>query len=122
MWRLSFLLICAAGLFLPSVGRPADSALSNTNQIPMASQSMQGQQSMMGAAPEMKEMSNSMKAMSDMCQMMMQREMAARPWKIAVLASVGTLGLLALALFVMLEIQWIRFWSLRVRTERLKLP
>src|SRR5206468_601985 len=103
MWRLSFLLICAAGLFSPIVGWPADSALPNTNQMPMGNQSMQAQQSMMGTAPEMKEMSSSMKAMADMCQMMMQREMAARPWKIAVLASVGTLGLLALALFVVLE-------------------
>ena len=31
---------------------------------------------------------------------------------------VGTLATAALALFVVLEIQWIRFWGLRIKTER----
>jgi hypothetical protein len=67
------------------------------------------------AAPEFVEMAQSMKSMADMCQMMMEKEMAGRPWKIATLAVVGTLGTVALALFVVLEIQLIRYWGIRIR-------
>ena len=59
--------------------------------------------------PEMREMANAMKNMAEMCQTMMQREMQDRPLWIAVAAVSGTLLTLALLLFVVMEVQWIRF-------------
>jgi len=53
-----------------------------------------------------------------MCQTMMQREMTYIPIWITIAAVLGTLLAVALVLFVVLEIQWIRFWNLRIKTER----
>lgn len=77
-----------------------------------------GQEGAGEAAPEMREMANAMKSMAEMCQTMMQREMQDRPFWIAVAAVLGTLLTLALLLFVVLEVQWVRFWSLRIKSER----
>lgn len=76
---------------------------------------------MMQHMHEMDSMAKSMTSMADMCRMMMEKEMRGRPAKMAALAIVGTLGVAALALLVVLEIQWICFWSIRTQTERLKL-
>ena len=69
------------------------------------------------AAPEMREMANSMKSMAEMCQTMMQREMQDRPIKMTAIVALGTVLTVALVL----EIQWIRFWSLRIMSERTNL-
>ena len=69
---------------------------------------------------EMKEMARAMKSMADMCQMMMQQEMKQRPFLIAAGATVGTLLVIALVLFIVLEIQWIRYFQVRIRTEKIK--
>lgn len=68
--------------------------------------------------PEMREMARAMKSMADMCQMMLRREMAARPYWVAAIIAVGSLLVVALVLFVILEVQWIRYWNLRIKTER----
>lgn len=72
-------------------------------------------------APEMREMARAMKSMADMCQMMMRQEQAYRPYWITAAISLGTLLTFALVLFIVLEIQWLRFWSVRIKTERKKL-
>lgn len=89
----------------PSVGQTGDTDHQDSNADDHAS-------------PEMKEMARSMKSMADMCRMMMEREMQFRPVWIAVAAVVGTLLTVALALFVVLEIQWIRHWNHRLKSER----
>jgi len=73
------------------------------------------------ASPEMQEMARSMKSMADMCQMMMQREAQLRPYWMAAACIVGALLAVALVLFIVLEVQWIRFWNLRIKTERRRL-
>lgn len=73
------------------------------------------------ATPEMREMAKAMKSMAEMCEMMMQREMQSRPLWITAGAVLGTVLTVALLLFVVLEIQWIRFWSLRIKTEHKQL-
>ncbi len=70
---------------------------------------------------EMKDMATSMKSMADMCRMMMQREMQSRPYLIAAGAVVGAFVLAALVFFVVLEVLWIHFFGVRIKTERLKL-
>ncbi len=73
--------------------------------------------SMGRASPEMQEIARVMKSMADICQMMMQKEMALRRYWITAMISVGRLLLIVLVL----EVQWIRFWDLRIKTERKKL-
>jgi hypothetical protein len=53
---------------------------------------------------------DSMKRMADMCQEMMNSEKAAMPFVIGVSVLFGLLLFIALLLFVMLEIQWIKYW------------
>jgi hypothetical protein len=53
-----------------------------------------------------------------MCQMMMQREAQMRPYWMTAAGVVGLLLTVALVLFIVLEVQWIRFWSVRIKTEQ----
>lgn len=59
----------------------------------------------------MDKMSDSVTKMSEMCQMMMKKEMAGAPYKMAAGIGLGGLFLIALVLFIILEIQWIVYWS-----------
>ena len=69
----------------------------------------------------MDRMAESMASMADMCRTMMEKEMKSAPLKLGALVGVGSLFAVALVLFIVLEIQWIRFCNLRIKTERLKL-
>ena len=71
-----------------------------------------------GQQSEMQEMAQAMESMADMCRMMMQREMQYLPYRMAALIAGGILLTIALVLFIVLEVQWIRFWNLRIKTER----
>jgi hypothetical protein len=62
---------------------------------------------------EMQSMAKSMTAMADTCRLMMEMEMKSWPVKVAAMAIVGPLVVIALLLFVVLEVQWIRFWRTR---------
>ena len=44
------------------------------------------------------------------------------PYLMAAGIVLGTLLTIALVLFVILEIQWIRFWHLRIRQEKARQP
>ncbi len=92
-------------------------AAAETN-APSAAQSTNQMSNMMMPSPAMDRMTESMTSMADMCRMMMQREMQQMPYRMAALITVGTLLTVALVLFIILEIQWIRFWGLRIQTER----
>jgi len=78
----------------------------------------QNQMRMERESSEMREMARSMKSMADMCQMMMERADKIRPYLMVALAVVGILFTIAVALFIVLEIQWIRFWNLRIKSEQ----
>ena len=122
MLRVSLLTLITIVL-LSAIGHaqpPGSKRATNTDQMPTGGQVMQGQQ--MVAQPEFVEMAKSMKSMADTCQMMMEKEMAGRPWKVAAVAVVGILGTAALALFVVLEVQWIRYWGIRIRKENQTVP
>jgi hypothetical protein len=77
----------------------------------------------MPAAPttDMNEMASAMKSMADMCRMMMEREMQSRPYLMVAGAAVGALAFVALVLFIVLEVQWIRLLAVRIKAERQKL-
>ncbi|MVF23115.1 hypothetical protein EVC37_16055 [Methylocaldum sp. BRCS4] len=57
-----------------------------------------------------------------MCEAMMQKELMVFPWLVGGGAVLGILITIALALLVVLEIQWIRLWTLRLKAEKTKVP
>jgi hypothetical protein len=57
-----------------------------------------------------------------MCEAMMQKELMVFPWLVGGGAVLGILIAIALALLVVLEIQWIRLWTLRLKAEKTKGP
>ncbi len=56
-------------------------------------------------------MSDSMTKMSEMCMMMMQQEKTAMPYIIGAGTLLFLLFAIALVLLIVLEIQWIKYWS-----------
>jgi hypothetical protein len=56
-------------------------------------------------------MSDSVTKMSEMCQMMMQKEMATMHYKVAAGITIVALLTIALVLLIVLEIQWIKYWN-----------
>lgn len=81
---------------------------------PTATMQMQG----MNQMPSMDSNSDSMKQMAEMCMRMMQSEKAAMPYIIGVSVLFGLLLFIALVLFIVLEIQWIKHWSRILRQSR----
>src|SRR6266542_2998642 len=75
-----------------------------------------------GAQPmqKMDKMADSVTKMSEMCQMMMQKEMAGARCKMAAGIAFGVVLFLDLLLLVILEIQWIIYWSRELKSERAK--
>jgi hypothetical protein len=69
----------------------------------------------------MDKMAESMTAMAQMCQTMMQREDRALRYVAIGACVLGILLAAALILFIVLEVQWIRFFGVRTRTEKAKL-
>lgn len=61
--------------------------------------------------PGMDSNSDSMKQMAEMCMRMMQSEKAAMPYIMGVSVLFGLLLFVALVLLIVLEIQWIKYWS-----------
>ena len=55
---------------------------------------------------------------AEMCQMMMQKEMATMHYKIAACVTIVSLLIIALVLLVILEIQWIIYWGRKLRSEK----
>ena len=70
---------------------------------PSPSPRMQGMDEMAGM--------DSMKRMADMCQEMMKSEKAAMPYIIGVSILFALLLFVALVVLIVLEIQWIKYWS-----------
>jgi hypothetical protein len=79
--------------------------------VPSPPAQMPGMSSPQQQMGGMDKMYGSVTKMSEMCQMMMQKEMAAMPYKIAAGVVIGILLLIALVLFIILEMQWIIYWK-----------
>ncbi len=61
--------------------------------------------------------SDSMKQMAEMCIRMMKSEKAAIPYIIGSSVLFGLLLFIALVLLIVLEIQWIKYWSRILRQD-----
>src|SRR5437870_1580705 len=66
---------------------------------------------------KMDKMAEAMTAMAQMCQTMMQKEDRSMRYAVVGLSIVGALLVIALILFIVLEIQWIRYFAIRIRVE-----
>ena len=84
--------------------------VAQTDISPTPTQSAQPSPSRMQGMDEMAGM-DSMKRMADMCQEMMKSEKAAMPYIIGVSILFALLLFVALVLLIVLEIQWIKYWS-----------
>ena len=61
--------------------------------------------------------SDSMKQMAEMCMRMMKSEKAAMPYIIGASVLFGLLLFVALVLFVVLEVLWIKYWSRILKSD-----
>ena len=91
-----------------------------TSGIQMPQRQEQAQAGQVQSA-DMNKMEQSVTAMSQMCQMMMQKEMQAAPWRYGAIIGLGTLLAIALVLLIVLEVEWVRLWALRLKSEKRKL-
>ena len=67
---------------------------------------------------KMDKMADSVTKMSEMCQMMMQKEMAGARCKMVAGIAFGVVLFLDLLLLVILEIQWIIHWSRLLKAQK----
>jgi uncharacterized membrane protein YeiB len=89
---------------------PVPAIFSQTSS-PSASPTPAMQMQEMNQMAGMQKMSESVTKMSEMCQMMMNKEMAGMHYKIAAGIILVVLLIIVLALLIVLEIQWIKYWS-----------
>ncbi len=66
----------------------------------------------------MDKMATTVTRAAEMCETMMKKEMVAATGKMVAGMAVGVLVLLALIFFVILEVQWIIYWSRLLTTQR----
>jgi hypothetical protein len=116
---LSGLIALSIGLLPPAV--LAQSATGPATQPAGQMSGMGMGQMSQGQAAQKDKMAESMTAMAQMCQTMMQREHATLRYALIGGCVLGVLLAIALILFIVLEIQWIRFFGVRIRAERAKL-
>jgi len=82
-----------------------------------AAPSSPGQQNI-GQSQAMDKMATTVTRAAEMCEMMMKKEMEGAPFKKAAGLALGLLFLTALVLFVILEVQWIIYWSRLLKTQK----
>jgi acid phosphatase family membrane protein YuiD len=66
----------------------------------------------------MNNMATTVTRMAEVCEQMMQKEMRHAPYKLAAGIGLGVLITLILALLLVLEIQWIVYWSRLLRAQK----
>lgn len=110
----SMLLIIVGLSPLAATAQPATQPASHMSGMNMAGQ---GQ----AQSAQTDKMADAMTAMAQTCQTMMQREHEMLRYAVIGGSVIGVLLLIALILFIILEIQWIRFFGVRIQTEKRKL-
>jgi hypothetical protein len=77
-----------------------------------------GQMQGMELTQNMDKMATTVTRMAEICEQMMKKEMAAMPYKLAAGISLGILITVVLLLLVVLEVQWIIYWSRLLREQK----
>lgn len=86
--------------------QPAEQPPANAPQQSAATPPGEQSQQMLG----MDKMAESVTRMSEMCEMMMKKEMAAMPWKIGAGIALVALVFVNLVLLAILQMLWIKYW------------
>ena len=66
----------------------------------------------------MDKMANTVTRAAETCEMMMKKEMAAMPYTMAAAITFGAMLFTALALLIVLEVQWITYWSRLLKEQK----
>jgi hypothetical protein len=66
----------------------------------------------------MDKMATTVTRMAEICEQMMKKEMAAMPYKLAAGINLGILITVVLLLLVVLEVQWIIYWSRLLKEQK----
>ncbi len=66
----------------------------------------------------MDKMATTVTRAAEMCETMMKKEMEGAPFKKAAGLALGLLFLTALVLFVILEVQWVIYWSRLLKAQK----
>ncbi len=85
-----------------------------------ASPSLQPNEQSTQSMQKMDKMADSVTKMSEMCQMMMQKEIAGARCKMVAGIAFGVVLFLDLLLLVVLEAQWIIYWGRKLKSEKEK--
>lgn len=91
--------------------------------LPASPSATQSPAAMNAASPpanqqNMDKMATTVTRAAEMCETMMKKEMAGAPYKMAAGIAIGALLLIALILFVILEVQWIIYWSRLLKIQK----
>lgn len=68
-------------------------------------------------SPHIVKMADAMTRMAEMCETMMKKEMAARPFKMIASVLLVLLLIVDLALLAVLQVQWIKHWTRTLQVE-----
>src|SRR5438874_8810597 len=93
-------------------------AFAQTDVTPSPALSPSAQTTAIQQMQGMDSTSDSMKQMAEMCQKMMRNEEAAMPYIVGISVVFGLLLFIALVLFIVLEIQWIKYWARILQAQK----
>jgi hypothetical protein len=104
-------------------GKTEDQPGLTAKSLPGGQQGQRGQQGMgqmqgMELTQNMDKMATTVTRMAEICEQMMKKEMAAMPYKLAAGISLGVLVTVVLLLLVVLEVQWIIYWSQLLKEQK----
>ena len=94
---------------------PVEQVSSTPTPTATAPQDQQGNAQMQN----MDKMATTVTRAAEMCEEMMKKEMAAKPFNVTAGVIVGLLLFIALVLFVILEVQWIIYWNRLLKRQKI---
>jgi hypothetical protein len=120
---LALMLLASVSVAQQPVEQPALPGKTEAQPRLTAKPSPGGQQGMgqmqgMELTQNMDKMATTVTRMAEICEQMMKKEMAAMPYKLAAGINLGILITVVLLLLVVLEVQWIIYWSRLLKEQK----
>lgn len=116
---LALTLLASVSVAQETVEQPAPPGKTEDQPGP-AAEPQQGMGKMQGVElmQNMDKMATTVTRMAEVCEQIMKKEMAAMPYKLAAGISLGVLITIVLVLLVVLEVQWIIYWSRLLKEQK----
>jgi hypothetical protein len=116
---LALMLLACVSVAQETVEQPAPPGKTEDQPGP-AAEAQQGMGKMQGVElmQNMDKMATTVTRMAEVCEQMMKKEMVAMPYKLAAGISLGVLVTIVLVLLVVLEVQWIIYWSRLLKEQK----